>query len=813
MVGMIALTVTGGLLGVAVDVYLIVSASLLLLQRAIVTNRFACFVRWIQRRRLGDNIVSLDDLPRLGGCGNKAYRLGTMRSQGFSVPQGIVLTASFLEQFSAALPSWRSPVLDGVWRYLGAQKLAVRSSGAAEDGSSNSFAGVFESVLNVDRARLEAAVTDVLLSFSTITARAYGVADSRPNIIIQHMVEPDYSGVLFTRDPAYPSHSLIELVEGTAAKLVSGAMTPQFYRFGRISVEPVGEEEPPIDLKPLIGIGRQLETLFGRSQDVEWAHVNGKFHIVQSRDITRFERGTESELAIQDEWLRVLDCAVGASADEIIFEQNELSEVLPRPTPLSLSLMQELWASGGSIDLACRQLGLEYRVEEDSPPYLVTIFGRLYVNKRQEIGRAPKLNALAMWRMNRISTRIEHDFTNNFLPTFLSEIAFQEAVDFDRLSDRDLFAATMRIRQNYVKSTSVTASIINIAADYYLRRAQEKLNARGMESARYLARSNLTVFERAIIDAKKGPAEFRRESLLNTIGHRSSVDYELAEPRYAERPADIDQLFETPNLPTRTRSKIKSELARSMLEPKLIDAVLLACSFQTLKEDAKHHSLREPAVLRRALLAVDRRYELNGLIFYLTFEEIGSLSNEKLAASLRSVAGERRRRALEIPQMPSVSSALMVRQMENYATGRKCDTSSGIDKSKGIRVSGSGIVEGRACVINADDAGSTAAIPGFKDGDIVFSRMVPSAWIPYFRRAGGFVCEVGGWLSHVAIVARELNVPLIVQAKGIQMIATGELIRLHTDGVIEVIAPQNEDRIALHDVKGTRSVPRPHTVH
>ena len=50
-------------------------------------------------------------------------------------------------------------------------------------------------------------------------------------------------------------------------------------------------------------------------------------------------------------------------------------------------------------------------------------------------------------------------------------------------------------------------------------------------------------------------------------------------------------------------------------------------------------------------------------------------------------------------------------------------------------------------------------IPGFMDGDIVISRTVPAGLVPYFQRAGGFVCEVGGWLSHTAIVAREFNVP------------------------------------------------------
>ena len=140
--------------------------------------------------------------------------------------------------------------------------------------------------------------------------------------------------------------------------------------------------------------------------------------------------------------------------------------------------------------------------------------------------------------------------------------------------------------------------------------------------------------------------------------------------------------------------------------------------------------------------------------------------------------------------MSSVRSALTVRQIEDCAFGIKPETSNGAGKSTGIRVSGSGVVEGRACVVMEDDAAIMETIPNFKDGDIVVSRMVPPAWIPYFRRAGGFVCEVGGWLSHTAIVAREFNVPLTVQAREIRMIETGELIRLHPNGAVEVIMAQ-----------------------
>lgn len=786
-IGMVVLTATGRLLSAAADVYLVASAALLLIQRAWVTNKLGDVVRWLRRLRLPDGVVPLDDAERLAGCGNKAYRLGVIKSQGFPVPAGLVLTSEFLAKFSKLSPQLRAQALDRVWHALQGQKLVVRSSGSAEDGSANSFAGVFESVLNVDRERLEAAVTDVLASFSTAKTAAYGVGNGQANILVQRMIEPEYSGVLFTRDLKCPSHSLVEFVEGTADKLVSGTMTPVMCRFGRVSAERIGEGSCPLDLKPLVLIGQQLEKVFGGPQDVEWAYADGRFHIVQSRDITRLDHGSESETAIQNEWSRALDCAAGTPADEIAFEQNELSEVLPRPTILSLSLMDSLWSSGGSIDLACRKLGIGYRVDEDSAPYLLTIFGRLYVNKQQELARAPRIGSLAMWRLGRVHDKIKNDFTNEFLPEFLKEIAWQEAMDFDKLSDGDLLDAVARIRENYAVATSVTASVINIAADYYLRQAREKLVAAGLEPAHYLAHLDQTDFERAITMAKQSSPGDREAALLRAVGHRAAIDYELAEPRYCEKLSALDHLLEIPPLPVKTFAEISGEITRVSSDPKLREAVLLACSFQTLKEDAKHHSLREIAVLRRAILAVDRRFALDGLVFQLTFDEIESLRNEKGVAALRSLARSRKQHAEDVGHVSPAGSTLTVRQIEEGAIGIK---SGGADASSGIRVSGTGTVEGRACVVLDDDTSTMDIIPNFKDGDIVVSRMVPPTWIPYFQKASGFVCEVGGWLSHTAIVAREFNVPLIVQAKGIRTIESGQMIRLHPDGAVEIVVTE-----------------------
>src|SRR5262249_50129532 len=160
---------------------------------------------------------------------------------------------------------------------------------------------------------------------------------------------------------------------------VSGTVRPWTFCFGRVSGKPFGDSlAPPIDLAPLLALGRRVEDMFGRAQDIEWTFAHGRFHLVQSRDVTRMMAGEPDRVLVQAELARALDAARGAAADETVFARNELSEMLPRPTPLSLSLMRALWASGGSVDRAARQLGFSYAVTEDSP-LLTTILGRLYI--------------------------------------------------------------------------------------------------------------------------------------------------------------------------------------------------------------------------------------------------------------------------------------------------------------------------------------------------------------------------------------------------------------------------------------------------
>jgi rhodanese-related sulfurtransferase/membrane protein insertase Oxa1/YidC/SpoIIIJ/phosphohistidine swiveling domain-containing protein len=783
LVALPALTATGALLAASADIYLITSAMLLVIQRLWVSGQFTAMRDAWRRSRTPEGIVALDDVSRLENCGNKAYRLARMRAAGMPVPDGLVLTPAFMKRMADAPAAIRHRELAWIWQRLGQAKLAVRSSGSAEDGVNHSFAGVFESVIDVDRDGLEAAIVRVQASFETARVSSYGFSVGAGNILIQRMVDAEYSGVLFTRDPSAGGLAMVEMVHGTAENLVSGTVRPLSFRFGRVTKKPFGKVSAPIDLGPLLEMGDLAERLFGGPQDMEWTYREGRFHLVQSRDITRPVAGDADMAAMQNDLARAIDLAKGAEPGQVVFAKNELSEMLPRPTPLSLSLMESLWAAGGSVDLAARELGLSYRVEDGSN-YLVTILGRLYINKREEQSRALVISALATRRLLSTADRIERDFRERFLPQFVDETRLLNVVDFEKLSTADLVAEIKRLHDRFVFDTHVAVDVINIAAGFYLDRARKVLSADAIDPSTLLGHIPETHEARAIAEVNAESAKSRRWLLLKNFGHRAVLDYELAEPRFAEDLNTLNRMVA--GRAAAGRPGYQSTPALSKSQAKIVD---IARRFQTLKEDAKHHSLGELAVLRRAVMTLDRRFGLDGRVFNLRFDELLSLNGQN-AARLRELARSRQEQAQRLRHSPSLPSVLLAHDLEAASAGDASEMHAMPDAIRGTRVSGSRIVEARAYVIAEEDAEVGKSMEGFRDGDIVVASMINPAWLPYFSRAGGFVSEVGGWLSHPAILAREYDVTMIVGTEGIGRIANGARLRLNLDGRIEVVAAE-----------------------
>jgi pyruvate,water dikinase len=205
----------------------------------------------------------------------------------------------------------------------GAVPVAVRSSATAEDSETASFAGQQETYLHVRGVeRIVERIRECWASFFTERALFYrrekgSLTDLEMAVVVQRMVEPDVSGVMFTIDPTKGRRDrmLVEAVFGLGEGAVSGQLTPDHYVLARdgqlkrtrlhtqpyaIVCDPaggVGEQELPPErgqaqtlredqLALLAQIGIVLEERLGGPQDVEWAIQADELFVLQSRPVT-----------------------------------------------------------------------------------------------------------------------------------------------------------------------------------------------------------------------------------------------------------------------------------------------------------------------------------------------------------------------------------------------------------------------------------------------------------------------------------------------------------------------------------------------
>jgi pyruvate,water dikinase len=86
----------------------------------------------------------------------------------------------------------------------------------------------------------------------------------------------------------------------------------------------------------------------------------------------------------------------------------------------------------------------------------------------------------------------------------------------------------------------------------------------------------------------------------------------------------------------------------------------------------------------------------------------------------------------------------------------RADTDSASDEIHGFAAS-SGVVEGPACIVR-----SVEEISRLRRGDILVCQVTNPTWAPIFQKIGGAVSDIGGSMSHAAIVAREYGLPAVV---------------------------------------------------
>jgi len=244
------------------------------------------------------NILPLNPKVSQENIGNKAQNLITlMQIRKIKVPKTWVLPWDWHQRYIEEDGLFRNHLSDLLQSTLDLSKTyAVRSSSSIEDSSFHSFAGLFSSLLFVGgHQNLVDAIIYVWDSAQTekfehyLKAHSISPENLHMAVIIQEMVPPIYSGVLFSNNPMTGLHEIvIEAVPGEGTALVQDGVNPDRWisRSGAWVAKPGTPTMPTEIAKKILSDAKLIMRKVKNPIDLEWVWDGEDVHFVQMREIT-----------------------------------------------------------------------------------------------------------------------------------------------------------------------------------------------------------------------------------------------------------------------------------------------------------------------------------------------------------------------------------------------------------------------------------------------------------------------------------------------------------------------------------------------
>jgi phosphohistidine swiveling domain-containing protein len=700
-------------------------------------------------------IVFLDqaaDTP-LSQIGGKAKALAWAMRQCWPVPPGFVLSVDGTGDVPAALAK------------LGAERVAVRSSATEEDGEHHSFAGQFDTVLNVKPDEVEAAIAKVRSSATSPRVQAYrNSKESVPiAVIVQAMIPATHAGVMFTTDPddVTESHLVIEASAGLGERVVSGSVTPDRYTLKKN--EPVQSQTGCLSdnqLSQLLALATKVEAACGAPQDVEFSFENDhQLWLLQHRPITTIT--AKEREAIRKEIIVHLKSRVHLGP----LVRENLAESLDAPTPMTWAVVRPMFTGTGAIGRMNKGFGgtPDESLGDEAAYELVAgrVMHRPVVDLRLIHRDAASLKGYgggffaklrALWSLLKYTNGVVKTFRKYTFRKYEVKPLLDALPYLATRSPQQLVQEFNRLRK-VIDETAFMAFQPAVLAQHARRQLPQTVDDLSlMQDLPITEECNLTNGFAAL-----STGAMDEDTFLLQFGHRSHNELELAQPRYSE--TGVPQVTPTKrNKPT------------AMTHTPAIDKVR---RFLALREEAKHHLVAGFFAIRKVLLELDRRFNLHNGIFYLLPSELPQLlAGDNLLSLIRT--RQRRRRAelsLELPHSLD---------QDFEAIGRPAPPLNGSClQGTGVSV---GVAEG--VVLKLTEPQSHV----FSGPTILVCPSTDPGWLPLLMQCAGAVMESGGTLSHGAIVCRELGVPAVAGVPGLmEQLMTGDRIRIDGRlGTIEV---------------------------
>ncbi|MFJ3641242.1 phosphoenolpyruvate synthase [Streptomyces sp. NPDC090108] len=908
-------------------------------------------------------VLDLDELgeadeTRLAVAGGKGAHLGALsRIEGIRVPDGFCVTTDAFRRITA-----EAPALDGLLdrllrldpddreaiRTLSARirrtvesvavpedvtasvtrslarlgegtACAVRSSATAEDLPTASFAGQQDTYLNVvGPAAVLEHISRCWASLFTERAVIYRLRNGidhrtvRMAVVVQRMVFPDASGILFTADPVTGNRKVatVDAGFGLGEALVSGLVNPDVFkvRDGVVVVRTIAAKERAVEALPgggtrevavdpgrreqpsltdaqavrLVELGRRIEGHFGRPQDIEWCRVDDDFQIVQSRPVTTLFPVPEADdgenhvyLSVGHQqmmtdamkplglsmWRLTAMVPMHEAGGRLFVDVTPrlaspatragLLDVIGRGDPLTRDALETVLDADGFVPsrpdpaagattpggAAARGTAADGAAPSGAAPSGAAPSGAAPGGAApggaagpagsgaaapEPIATDPAVVAELIARSRRSVAALERDIRTKTGPAlfdFLLE-AFEEhrRALGDPLNIQAIMAgmeATWWLNDNLLEwlGEKNAADTLTLSAP---GNVTSEMGLALLDVADVIRpHAEVLEFLRTVEDddfmdelAKLPGGAAARDALegyLGRYGMRCVGEIDITRPRWSERPATLlpvildnvrnfgpgvaAQRFEQGL--HRAGEKERDVLSRLRALPdgdrkadetkRMIDRVR---TFIGYREYPKYGIVSRYFVYKRALLEEAGRLVRAGVlgdeedVFYLTFQELHDVVRTRKADA---ALVQRRREAFRSYRTLTPPRVLTSDGEALTGSYRREDVPAGA--LTGLPVS-TGTVEGRARVV------LDIAKADLEAGDILVTAFTDPSWSPLFVGIAGLVTEVGGLMTHGAVIAREYGLPAVVGVDAATcLIRDGQRIRVHgTEGYVEILS-------------------------
>lgn len=755
----------------------------------------------------GDSaLISLNRPLPVAKVGQKAATLSCLKHEGYPIPDGWVLLPG---DDAEPLINWLHPSPDN--------PLAARSSAIGEDSETSSAAGQYATVLNItSRSALREAILTCQTSYNLPGAVQYRQDRQQEAIamavLIQRQIRGVFSGVAFSRDPVNPLNPAVavEALPGPASRVVSGRVTPERFE---VIPEAGGESERGGDvpfslIQEVASLAREIEGRYhGIPQDIEWTYDGQQLWLLQARPITNLQPIWTRKIAAEvipgtirpltwslnrpltcGVWGEIFTLVLGKRAADLDF--NKTATLHFQHAYFNATLLGEIFRRMG---LPPESLEFLTRGAKFSKPPLSATLGNL-------------AGLLRLWRRE---SHLLRDFAADESRYFAPMLQQLREQPVSGMSPEALLA---RIAGILAVLKQATYYSILAPLSFSLRQAMAKVPAASLDNSQTPEVASLRDLEKlaASIIPLLSPgqlASLNRDSLftnleenpagrvilaqfqqwLDRYGYLGEVGTDIAVPRWWEEPQPVQELLVHLILSAQRSCALGERPAK--LNSNQV-------KFWGLQQRL-HLKGRVTAVysqllahLRWSFLALENIWLESGTlqqpgdIFFLEFSEI-----ERLICHPEASLGQPLPQLLQQRQQEFAENR--ARQQVPYITYGNPQTFaamppaclSGRQQLRGIAAS-PGRVEGRVKIMKTlqdmvDIDGNTILAVPYTD----------SGWAPLLARVGGLIVEVGGSLSHGAIIAREYGIPAVMDVHhATQLLRDNQRVLIDgAQGIIEIL--------------------------